>query len=131
MESLERGACLVVAQRNNIDLGRNETARQLLESALGVSEAASLVTQTMKNFVAPFALSSESEDYSVVARNLRCRSQIGSRRGLVFDATWTRLGAVTLSSYEPLSWRHSSGSASEANRRGWRKWRRPTPRRTR
>ena len=68
LESLERGACLVVAQRDNIDLGGNETARQLLESALGVSEAASLVTQTMKNFVAPFALSSESEDYSVVAR---------------------------------------------------------------
>ncbi|WP_418253386.1 trigger factor [Gordonibacter urolithinfaciens] len=115
LESLERGACLVVAQRNNIDLGRNETARQLLESALGVSEAASLVTQTMKNFVAPFALSSESEDYSVVGAPIfDADRRLEAEGDLVFDATWTRLGAVTLSSYEPLELAVPPVSVSEA-----------------
>lgn len=115
LESLERGACLVVAQRNNIDLGGNETARQLLESALGVSEAASLVTQTMKNFVAPFALSSESEDYSVVGAPIfDADRRLEAEGDLVFDATWTRLGAVTLSSYEPLELAVPPVSVSEA-----------------
>ena len=115
LESLERGACLVVAQRNNIDLSGNETARQLLESALGVSEAASLVTQTMKNFVAPFALSSESEDYSVVGAPIfDADRRLEAEGDLVFDATWTRLGAVTLSSYEPLELAVPPVSVSEA-----------------
>lgn len=115
LESLERGACLVVAQRNNIDLGGNETARQLLDSALGASEAAALVTQTMKNFVAPFALSSESEDYSVVGAPIfDAERSLESEGDLVFDATWTRLGAVTLSSYEPLELAVPPVSVSEA-----------------
>ena len=36
LESLERGACLVVAQRNNIDLGGNETARPVSYTHLDV-----------------------------------------------------------------------------------------------
>ena len=115
LESLERGACLVVAQRNNIDLGGNETARQLLDSALGASEAAALVAQTMKNFVAPFALSSESEDYSVVGAPIfDAERSLEAEGDLVFDATWTRLGAVTLSSYEPLELAVPPVSVSEA-----------------
>lgn len=115
LESLERGACLVVAQRNNIDLGGNETARQLLDSALGASEAAALVTQTMKNFVAPFALSSESEDYSVVGAPIfDAERRLEPEGDLVFDATWTRLGAVTLSSYESLELAVPPVSVSEA-----------------
>ncbi|RDB60811.1 hypothetical protein C1878_13275 [Gordonibacter sp. 28C] len=115
LESLERGACLVVAQRNGIDLGGDETARELLDSALGESEAAAMVAQTMKSFVAPFALSSESEDYSVVgAPVFDAERSLDDEGDLVFEATWTRLGAVTLSSYEPLELAVPPISVSEA-----------------
>lgn len=103
LEELKRGARLVVAQRNGIDLSGEATASEVLAETLGEHVAASLVLQALKNFTAPFALSEDGGDYAVVGAPAFGKGDRTDENGdFLFEATWTRLPPMELSSYEPV-----------------------------
>lgn len=103
LESLERGAYMVVAQRNGIDISGEGLVREILERELSEEKATSLMLDALKNFTAPFALSGESEDYSVVgAPAFSEGKEILENGDMIFSATWVRLPQLELSSYDPV-----------------------------
>lgn len=104
LSDLKRGARLVVAKRNGIDLSKDMSAEQILQEELGAQAAAEQVESELCKFVAPFALSSEEQGYSVVgAPRISEPAKTTDAGDLVFTATWTRLPRVELSSYEPVT----------------------------
>lgn len=115
LASLERGAYLVAAQRNGIDVGGEGTPRQIVERALTEPRATALAQETLKRFVAPFALSADGGDYSVVgAPRFDDGVRIDGNGDLLFRAEWTRLPPLELSSYDPVEVAVPSAAPTEA-----------------
>lgn len=103
LASLRRGAYLIVAQRNGIDVRGEKTSREILEETLGEKRTEELACEAMKNFVAPFALSNDGDDYSVVgAPRFEGGETFDENGDMLFEATWVRLPAMELSSYDPV-----------------------------
>lgn len=101
--ALERGAYLVVAKREGVDIGGEGTAREILDAELGSERVERLSREAMKKFVAPFALSADGGDYSVVGAPTMSDGEAFDDDGdLLFEATWVRLPRLELSSYEPV-----------------------------
>lgn len=103
LKDLNRGAYLVVAQRNGVDLAGERTAREILEDALGAEEAQKQRLDALKHFVAPFALSADGGDYSVVGAPYFDEGEhLDTNGDMIFEATWVRLPELGLSSYDPV-----------------------------
>ena len=103
LKDLNRGAYLVVAQRNGVDLSGERTAQEILEDALGVKEAQDQRLSALKRFVAPFALSADGGDYSVVGAPYFDEGEhLDANGDMIFEATWVRLPQLELSSYDPV-----------------------------
>lgn len=102
LSELKRGAYVVVAQMTGIDLSGDGTAEEILHEALTENVAEQMVSETFKGFVAPFALSSLGDDYSVVGSPTFDDSMIENSGDAVFRAKWIRLPQLELSSYDPL-----------------------------
>lgn len=100
---LKRGAYTVVAQRNGIDVTGEGSLAEIVEGALGPMRADSLMVETLENFVAPFALSEDGGDYSVVgAPEFEPDERYDGNGDFLFTATWARLPEMELASYEPV-----------------------------
>lgn len=103
LKDLNRGAYLVVAQRNGIDLAGERTAQEIIEDALGVEEAQNQRLDALKRFVAPFALSDDDGAYSVVGSPYFDEGEhLDGNGDMIFEATWVRLPELELSSYDPV-----------------------------
>lgn len=103
LKDLNRGAYLVVAQRNGIDLAGARTAQEIIEDALGIEEAQGQRLDALKRFVAPFALSADGGAYSVVGSPYFDEGEhLDDDGDMIFEATWVRLPELELSSYDPV-----------------------------
>lgn len=101
--ALERGAYLIVSQREGVDISGEGTAREILDDALGADRVTKLSRDAMKKFIAPFALSADGGDYSVVGAPTMGESETFDDNGdFLFEATWVRLPRLELSSYDPV-----------------------------
>lgn len=103
LDALRRGAYLVVAQRDGLDVAGGLAPRELVEGEFGESKATEMMLKAMKNFIAPFALSAGGGDYSVVGAPTFDDGERRNKEGdLIFEATWSKLPPLGLTSYDPV-----------------------------
>jgi trigger factor len=115
LDELVRGAYTILAQKLGESIGGGKTAQQIVEAKIEPSSARLQMLNILKTFVAPFALSQDAGEYSVVgAPVFSVEETYDSNQNLVFDATWTLLPKLELSSYGPIELKTNKPEVTEA-----------------